>query len=142
MRMPKFRPRFSLRSLLLLSLLAASGAALWRVREPWGRVFRISDSAVYTALYSPTGKQILTVAESRLAELWNAETGEKIAPLEGRLYELGCTVFSPDGKFVAFGEQLTCTHGCGEFAATGDTVSCCLEDLFGLVLMPLADRGM
>ena len=48
----------------------------------------------------------------------------------------------PNGKFVAFGEQLTCTHGCGEFAATGDTVNCCLEDLFGLVLMPLADRGM
>ena len=38
---------------------------------------------------------------------------------------------------VALGEMIECKFGCGTFEATPATVTCCLEDAFGMVQLSL-----
>ena len=39
--------------------------------------------------------------------------------------------------FVALGQSINCKNGCGPFTASGDTVTCCMEDADGMVQLPL-----
>lgn len=43
----------------------------------------------------------------------------------------------PRTEFVAAGDTLACRFGCGEFAADGRSVRCCVEQADGLLEMPL-----
>ena len=40
-------------------------------------------------------------------------------------------------EFVAAGDTLTCKYGCGPFTATAETVTCCMEDIHGMVQLSL-----
>ena len=45
-----------------------------------------------------------------------------------------------ENEFVAHGETLTCRFGCAPFAASADTVTCCTEDVHGMVQLGLRGR--
>ena len=42
-----------------------------------------------------------------------------------------------ENEVVALGETLECKFGCGPFTATAETVTCCMEDVFGMVQLSL-----
>ena len=42
-----------------------------------------------------------------------------------------------DKETVALGETINCKFGCGSFEATPETVTCCLEDGYGMVQLSL-----
>jgi WD40 repeat protein len=75
--------------------------------------FKIDRSVGYLAV-SPDGKGIVTVAEGhrdadespgRVVQIWDANTGGLIRKCESddTLFRLGCTAWSPKGKYVAGG---------------------------------------
>jgi WD40 repeat protein len=57
--------------------------------------------AVYSAVFSPNGKRIVTASTDKTARLWDAETGKPIGePLSGHEGEVTSAAFSPDGKRI------------------------------------------
>jgi WD40 repeat protein len=55
------------------------------------------------AVFSPDGKQVLTVSVGKTARLWDAATGKSLALLIGHDDEVESAVFSADGKQVLTG---------------------------------------
>lgn len=75
--------------------------------------FKIDRSVGYLAV-APDGKQIVTAAEGhsdsdeslgRVVQIWDATTGEMVRKCDSdeNLFRLGCTAWSPQGKYVAAG---------------------------------------
>lgn len=58
------------------------------------------DCSVYSANYSPDGKQIVTGAADHMAYIWDAVTGQEIRQLTGHTAWVPGAVFSPDGKLI------------------------------------------
>ena len=104
--------RFSLRSLVLLTLLAGSGVGLWL---RWGPAWVLEQdfpiSSLVGARFSPDGRLSLTVAND--CRVWDTQTGalEHVLrkPDWDFIYRNGqggrpcdwCTAFSPDSKYLA-----------------------------------------
>lgn len=100
--------------------LAASGVLLARdtdfdpkvdtqLREPAVRaIFENRTRAVLhghtgpanTTAFSPDGTGIVTASDDTTARIWDAATGDLIAPLEGHSDELSSAAFSPDGTRI------------------------------------------
>ena len=56
--------------------------------------------AIYSAEFSPDGKQLVTASSDNLAEIWDMETGRVLKKLEGHVDWVKSAAFSPDGRFV------------------------------------------
>src|SRR5438270_897710 len=103
MRLSRFLPRFSLRTLVLLTLLAASGAALWRNWAPWVPEFRLAEHSDYShwgAYYSPDGRILVLTFTDGAVEVVEAKTGKGIiwlptAPMKSHSYRIA---FSSDSR--------------------------------------------
>lgn len=50
---------------------------------------------IYSADYSPSGKNIVTGGDDRIARIWDADTGREIIKLEGHLRSIRSVAFSP-----------------------------------------------
>jgi WD40 repeat protein len=51
--------------------------------------------------FSPDSKKVLTASADYTAKIWNAQTGVRLADLNGHTYEIYNASFSPDGKRIA-----------------------------------------
>jgi WD40 repeat protein len=56
------------------------------------------DGFIYTAVFSPDGKRIITASYDRTARIWDVETGRQIQRLVGHRDRVQCAVFSSDGQ--------------------------------------------
>jgi WD40 repeat protein len=95
---------------------AANGKSLVEINQQW----------LAFAVFSPDGKQILTVADQRDAVLWDAESGQRLRQLDSPYTQLRgpATVisahFSPDGNRVALVdfEPVVCDVATGKILFT------------------------
>ena len=58
------------------------------------------QKSVQSAEFSPNGGQIVTASLDGTAQVWDAETGQALAPPLRHLAEVTCARFSPDGENV------------------------------------------
>ena len=110
MRLSRFIPRFSLRSLVLLSLLATSGVVLWRNWEPWPAPLFLNcgNESLSDYAFSPDAKWVATWSEYKV-RLWNSSSGALQKTLEiGSTNQYCALDFSPDSKFL-----MTCSTRAG-----------------------------
>ena len=87
---------------------ANSGSGLkiwkWQIRMVGNRVVVDGHiNTVYSAVFSPDGKKVVTGSLDRSARIWNAESGEEIKILDGHEGDVFSAVFSPDGRKVVTG---------------------------------------
>lgn len=61
---------------------------------------RAHSGLVWTAFYSPNGRQVVTASEDAKASLWDATTGQLQHTLHGHRKVVRTAVFSPDGRTV------------------------------------------
>jgi WD40 repeat protein len=53
---------------------------------------------VFTAAFSPDGRQVLTAGEDSTCRVWDAATGVEIAVLKGHTDLVRAAAFSPDSS--------------------------------------------
>jgi WD40 repeat protein len=102
MRLFRFIPRFSLRSLLLLSLLGASGMLLWWNWQPWRirRTFARPDSG-YALIATSLGNEYVAAGDfSGTIHIWDIESGKQISSFRTPHRIFGDIVFSPDSHSI------------------------------------------
>lgn len=111
---PRWRPRFSLRTLLLASLLCGSGMLLWRNRAPWAVKYTIQeDRGIANAEFSPNDKylyiqtSVLRTENQPVAEwkefvkIYDTETGRLYRTITSVRHDQGegDYSFSPAGAY-------------------------------------------
>ncbi len=79
----------------------------------WYRLNHISDQAlitlreheggVYSATFSPDGKQIVSCGVDKTIKVWDAATGVEVMTIRGHERLVGPVSFSPDGKRITSG---------------------------------------
>lgn len=107
----RFVPSFSLRSLTLCVLLAASGLGLWWNQEPWGirwcgRAAEPEASWHCDAVtFSPDGSDLLTM-EYGVPTVRRASDGGKRFELAARSDYPDCVGYSSDGRYIVMKDLL------------------------------------
>jgi WD40 repeat protein len=94
--------RFSLGTLVIFVLLAASGMGLWWRWESWvleGALVGHNDDVVRAA-FSPDSRRVVTASHDSTARIWDGEAGGELAVLKGHGAAVNCAGFSPDGHRV------------------------------------------
>jgi hypothetical protein len=59
------------------------------------------QDAVYSAVYSPDGRTILTCSKDKTARVWDAASGKQLAVLAGQKHPVVAARFTPDGRRIA-----------------------------------------
>ncbi len=100
-RLLRWRPRFSLRSLLLLVMLAGCGTALWLHRCPW-RVAFIMEHDVPIG-FSLDERYVIAYrkGETGMKTRWSLETGASDGEFKGENF-YGATMWSKSGRQIDF----------------------------------------
>jgi WD40 repeat protein len=62
------------------------------------RVFTGQSEPVYSVVFSPDGKYVLTGSTDNTAKLWNTATGQVLHTFSGHSNSVRNAVFSPDGS--------------------------------------------
>src|SRR5208283_1751889 len=62
--------------------------------------FQGHTGAVYSAVFSPDIRRVLTASWDKNARLWETESGELLATFQGHTGAVDSAVFSPDGRRV------------------------------------------
>ena len=76
---------------------------LWRLAHS-ERLSIDTGNDAYDLACSPDGK-IVAIANNRQVEIWDAESGERVAALDADRGEWGNVAFSPDGRLLAYGRN-------------------------------------
>jgi len=63
----------------------------------------LHDATVYSAVFSPDGKRVVTASEDGTARIWDVATGREVVPVLKHKGTVRRAVFSPDGKYVLCG---------------------------------------
>jgi WD40 repeat protein len=98
----RYRPRYSLRSLMFFVLLATCAEALWCHREPWccDQILTGHAGNVNCIAYSPDGLRIATGGDDGIVRLWDPASGRMIFELPNGGWVWQCS-FSAGGEFLA-----------------------------------------
>lgn len=110
--------RFSVGSLVLISLMIGTGALFYRRLDVWGTERIFPSETTYSAEESPDTQYIITGSFDKTVKLWDAKTGAvaKTFPVHtGYVY---CATLSPDGKHIASTDGSTLRVFDSETAAT------------------------
>jgi WD40 repeat protein len=119
-----YRSRFS----NLLSVLSGADQN-W---PPLLNIFRGHTDTVYSAVFSPDGKHVVSGSVDDTVRIWDAGTGELVAgPFEGHTGPVCSVAVSPDGKHVVSGSD-DCTIRIWD-AKDGDVVGGPFEGHTGYV---------
>jgi len=103
MKLP--RPRFSLRTLVVFTLLVTSGAGLWWHWEAWPMLteFNFGSGNVHGISFSDDGERAITVCYAARVTVWQSGTGARLASFGFSNDAVQCAAISPDGGRVAAG---------------------------------------
>ena len=98
----KLIPRYSLRTLMLFVMLAGCVIALWMHRHPWRseRVLSGHKDRVFSAVFPPDGRRVVTASLDKTARIWDPATGRELFKLAGHENAVLSAAFSPDGSRV------------------------------------------
>lgn len=73
--------------------------------SPWRMTLLGHTGDLTSAVFSPTGKHILTGSYDDTARIWDTETGQLLYTLQGHTDSVTSAVFSPDGKRILTGSN-------------------------------------
>lgn len=100
-----WRPRFTLRTALLLLMTISTSFAMVKAQEPWRVEHVLRGHAGLSARqtsFSPDGKLAMTVGETdKTVRIWETMTGRCLQVLESSAGHAQRAYFSPDGKGLA-----------------------------------------
>jgi WD40 repeat protein len=104
----RLRFRFSLRTLLLLTLLVASLAALRHHWEPWVSVYEIPHAAgsVFDAQFSPDEHRFVTAGNGAVARVFDTQTGALLLECGQLPEDGGARVSLNSAKFSSDGSKI------------------------------------
>lgn len=63
-------------------------------------VLRGHEGSVYSAVFSPNGRRVVTASIDRTARIWDSASGKEIVVLKGHEDVVRSAMFSPDGRHV------------------------------------------
>ena len=79
---------------------------VWKLGEDGGELLNVliaHQSTILRIAYSPDGEKIVTAAADRTIKVFDAETLEELASLDGQSDWVMSLAFSPDGRHFAAG---------------------------------------
>lgn len=86
---------------MLITASADGTARLWDVTTSQElRRFSGHTDAVYSAAFSPNGKQVVTGSADGTARLWDIARGQELRQFQGHTNAVNSAAFSPDGKTI------------------------------------------
>ena len=88
-------------------LAVASGIGVWLYEVATSRLLALlsSERVVHSVVFSPDGRMLVSGLDNGGVELWEVETGTKVAMFEGHSDRVTSVVFSPDGTRLASGSK-------------------------------------
>ena len=107
----RWRPRFSLRTLLLCTLLVGSGTTLWWHWEPWNELNTLELGDLVTQSTEPSGSvpcaylaandsRVVTKNWDGVVQVWDATNGQLIGQRKWDSNPWRSVTISPDGEMV------------------------------------------
>ena len=86
-----------------LAVASSIGVWLYEVATSQPLILLPSEFSVHSVVFSPDGTLLASGLDYGRIELWEVETGTKVATLEGHYHRVTSVVFSPDGTLLASG---------------------------------------
>jgi WD40 repeat protein len=92
--------KLNLRALLILSAVAGFASSLHAQTLELSHTMSAASSGVVSAVFSPSGQELLTGDGSGAVQIWNANEGKLIKSFQTKLSNLHSVAWSPDSSII------------------------------------------